>query len=159
MIIKFALEDRAFRIFDNATQVVYKRDIWPLPETVTTIFTTNSEGKENHSHTLISAESLEQTTPAEGDPPRRFETERLNLKYPYHLSLVMYELLAGLRQGEPYLYNQECVDMLCFCHSERANQCRYSAIEFFVDEKPYQVLTSFPVYLCNDDGKTIEVLR
>ena len=158
MIIKFALGNNAYEVFPNVSKYKYKERIW-LPKVGWNVAIINKDGSQSLDRFTLC--DLTQTVRAEGDPELSYDQVAFDPRNPAYL----YEFI--LKDKDCAFENSHRGRIVgdeegVVCHvitHERPHQVRYNLVTFWHEEREYFILSSMPVYICNDAGKTTEMLR
>lgn len=153
MIIKFALGCSSFKLFENSTNIFYEKEIW-LPKEIWEVTHTRKEVDGDITMLILSDQS--ECIDEEGFGSVK-EKILFNPKHSEHLRIFVNTLGGG------YVCHvdrkPEAESSYSLIGHERVHQVKYNFIKFIQDGCEYNILSSFPVYICNNEGKTVETLR
>ena len=153
MIIKFALGRSSFKLFENSTNIFYKKEIW-LPKNIWEI--TRSQRETEGEIITLTLDDPSECVDEEGFCSVKKKI-LFNPKHPEHLRVFVSTI------GYDYIYHvdskPEAESSYGLIGHELFHQVRYNFIKFIQDGCEYNMLSSFPIYICNNEGKTVETLR
>jgi len=160
MIIKFALGNSAFKLFENAIVINYKTCFF-IPETVNECIDEYKGDGIKGSYRIVWDDEV--PIIKKNNPKTKFKVIKFNPKDPYHLNKFCGDTFCDTGHYEAYEHgdiNKEIDGVkYWFIAHKNFSQVRYNLIRFIQDKIEYNVLSSYPIYLCNENGKTIETLR
>lgn len=157
MIIKFELPSGGFSIIDNAKQVKYKIGI-SIPEMIYAVIDKSVKTPDIRYVLYDNADELE----ACKDECLSGTCEYFDVTNSDHLSTFSssISLSNNLAIDESNVYYTDYTSsIITDLDNEDHMKFPYRLVEFILDDKSYRVLTSLYVYLCNDNGKTIETIK
>ena len=86
-----------------------------------------------------------------------------NPKNPEHLQLFLREFhpscISSTSSNIEVSLKDNTERIFQFMGHENVHQVRYNFVKFIENGHEYNVLSSFPIYICNDEGKTVESLK
>lgn len=138
MLIKIAIGGNGYRIYENASNVTFITDV-KLPEKI--------------------AEATTMTDLATAlDTPESSELA-LDINDSSHIMAVIQDLFAGTNFVSDYFCHEHYYHKAILHHN--FSQVKCSVLKFVENSEKqieHNILSSFPILLCNDDGKVLETL-